>query len=69
MVAMVFTENEELTPIKIPKKNTLTPSDQNRLFRAHCSYIKFMKFLDDVPDVELERKRLEEDEKRKVWTE
>ena len=67
MIAMTFVENIEVPPIPMNRGITaLTPSDQNRLFRAHCSYIKFMKFVDEVPEAEQERKRLEEEKKKQV---
>ena len=66
MVAMVFTENKEIQPITIDENASLTTSDHNRLFRAHCSYLKFMKFIDEVPEAEQQRKRLEEEQKEKV---
>lgn len=66
MVAMVFTENKEIQPIAIDENASLTTSDHNRLFRAHCSYLKFMEFIDEVPEAEQQRKRLEEKQKEKV---
>ena len=66
MVAMVFTDNQEIPPIPIEESASLTTSDQHRLFRAHCSYLKFMEFIDEVPESEQQRKRLEEEQKEKV---
>ena len=66
MVAMVFTDNKEIQPIPIDENASLTSSDHNRLFRAHCSYLKFMEFIDEVPEAEQQRKRLEEEQKEKV---
>jgi hypothetical protein len=69
MIAMIFVENQEVPPIPVNRDITaLTPSDQNRLFRAHCSYIKFMKFVDEVPEAERERKLFEEEQKKQVWS-
>ena len=68
MVAMVFTENKEIPPITIDENasSSMTSSDQQRFFRAHCSYLKFMQFIDEVPEAEQQRKRQEEEHKEKV---
>jgi len=69
LVAMLFLDSELEEPIKMDDAvvKEMSADDRSRIHHVHTSYMKFMRFIDDIPAEEQERREVEDNKKAEAF--